>query len=454
MGLEQFRFEGCVEKMSVITLNGGKRLSGKIKLHGAKNSVLPILAATALCDGVSVIHNCPDLSDVNAAISILEHLGAKIKREGETLTVNSTAINSFEIPDELMRRMRSSIVFLGAMISRSGKATLSSPGGCELGPRPIDLHLASLKELGVTISENHGFLECNAENGLVGSEISLAFPSVGATENIILTAVKAKGKTVIHNAAKEPEISDLADFLNSAGANIQGAGSDTVEIYGVKKIVSAEHRVISDRIEASTYLSAAAVTGGKITLINTVPAHLTPVLSVFKNAGCDFSVTSNTVTLSAPTRIKRVPVIRTLPYPGFPTDAGSAVIAMLCLADGTSMFVESIFENRYKFVDEIKRLGAVINTNGRVAVIEGVKKLSGASVMCTDLRGGAALVVAGLAAYGETVIDKTEHIDRGYQDLVENFALLGADIKRSKEWEENIPQKTHENPIRNFEEKV
>lgn len=416
--------------MAKIIINGGKKLNGAVTLQGAKNSVLPILAATVLISGKSVIHNCPDLSDVEAAVKILKHLGADLSRQNNTVTVDCSNITAHSIPDDLMREMRSSIVFLGAVAARMGKAVLSSPGGCELGPRPIDLHLEALSELGLAINEEHGALNCSCEKGLIGTAIHLSFPSVGATENIILASVTAKGTTVIHSAAREPEISDLADFLNRAGANIQGAGSDTIVISGVASLQGTEHTVIPDRIEAATYLAATAVTGGKITLFGAIPAHLTPVMSVLKTTGCEIRVNNREVSLIAPVKLKRVPVIRTMPHPGFPTDAGSPLMAMLTVADGSSMFVENIFENRFRIVDELKRFGAKIYTNGRVAVIEGVKRLSGAAVECTDLRGGAALVVAGLAANGTTEINKIHHLDRGYEKLTENLQGLGASIER------------------------
>ena len=416
--------------MSKILINGGKKLNGAVRLQGAKNSVLPILAATVLIRGESVIHNCPSLSDVEAALKILRHLGAEVTRQNDSIVVNSSNLSGFTIPDELMREMRSSIVFLGAIAARMQKAVLSSPGGCELGPRPIDLHLESLSELGLHITEEGGKLNCSAENGLTGSNIHLSFPSVGATENIILAAVTAMGTTVIHGAAREPEISDLADFLNRAGANVQGAGSDTIVISGVIKLHPTEHTVITDRIEAATYLAATAATGGKITLLGAIPAHITPVMKALETSGCEIRVNNREVSLIAPVSLKRVPVIRTLPHPGFPTDAGSPLMAMLTVAEGSSMFVENIFENRFRIVDELKRFGAKIYTNGRVAVIEGVKKLTGATVECTDLRGGAALVIAALVAQGETQIDKIFHLDRGYERLTENLTGLGALIER------------------------
>lgn len=419
--------------MSEIIISGGKQLSGVLKVQGAKNSVLPVLAATVLCGKECVIHNCPALSDVETSIKILRALGCTAEKEGDAVTVNSAAVSGYEIPDGLMREMRSSVVFLGAVIGRCKRAVISSPGGCELGPRPIDLHLSSLEKMGVTVKEEHGFLYCAAENGLHGTEINLGFPSVGATENIILAAATAEGMTVIHGAAKEPEISDLADFLNSAGARIYGCGSDTVRIYGVERLGGAEHTIIPDRIAAATYMACAAVTGGTLTLSDIMPSHMVSVFWVFKECGCNIELSGKSVRISAPERLLRVPTVRSLVYPGFPTDAGPIAVAMLSLAKGTSVFVENIFENRFRYVDELKRFGAKIKTEGKTAVIEGVSELSGANCKATDLRGGAALVIAALAAKGESRIGEIHHIERGYDDIAANLKQLGADINYSKE---------------------
>lgn len=414
--------------MAKIIIEGGNKLFGEVSVQGAKNSVLPLLAATVLSKGQCVIHNCPDISDVETSLKILATLGCSCFKDGNHITINAKDMCENCIPESLMREMRSSVVFLGAILARAGEAVISSPGGCELGPRPIDMHISALKQLGALVKEEHGDLHFYAPKGLFGTEITLAFPSVGATENVILASATAKGTTVIHNAAKEPEISDLADFLNSGGAKIYGAGSDTVTIHGVNKILFGEHTIIPDRIVASTYMAAAAVTEGSIVLKNVYPAHLISVISAFRESGCKVDLRDKTIELTAPKRLCRVATVRTMVHPGFPTDAGPILMAMLTLAKGTSVFVENIFENRYRYIDELKRFGAKIKTEGRVAVIEGVKSLSAAGCECTDLRGGAALVIAGLSAMGTTEIDKIYHIERGYENIVGNLKLLGAKI--------------------------
>ncbi len=416
--------------MSKLIIEGGNRLCGEVTVQGAKNSVLPLLAACLLCSGSSVIHNCPNISDVEVSIKILEHLGCKCSFSDNTVTVDATSVENDDIPDFLMREMRSSVVFLGAIAARVGSAKISSPGGCELGPRPIDLHLFALKKLGFLISEEHGFIKCVRATKSDSTVINLSFPSVGATENSMLAAALTPGKTVIHNAAREPEIVDLANFLTNAGVKICGAGLDTVVVYGKEKLGAVEHTVIPDRIVAATYLSAAAVTNGEITLHNANPAHLAAVINVFEQSGAEFQIYSDKIKISTPKKLKFVPTIRSAVYPGFPTDAGPPVIAMLSVAEGTSLFVENIFQNRYKYIDELKRLGAKISIHGNLAVVEGVKRLSGASAQSTDLRGGAALVVSGLFADGITEISKINHILRGYENIEKNLTDLGAVISR------------------------
>lgn len=417
-------------EMGNIIINGGRRLEGELSLQGSKNSSLPILAATVLVNGISVIHNCPELSDVDAAVRILRHLGCRTKREGKTLTVDSRSVSNFSIPEELMREMRSSIVFLGSILGRTGKAEMSSPGGCEIGLRPIDLHLSSLRKLGTEIEEKCGVISCRREKSK-GAVISLSFPSVGATENIILASALSKGRTVIHNAAREPEILDLARFLNKAGCRIKVGKEGTVVIDGVQSAFSCEYRVMSDRIAALTYMSSVGASGGDVLLKDVDTSSFLTVLPVFEGAGCTLKYNENAVRIKMDRRPKGVRDIRTLPYPGFPTDAQAPVMAMLTLAEGTSVIVENIFENRFKHVSELSRMGAKIKIEGRVAIVDGTDKLYGTRVKSTDLRGGGALIVAGLAAKGTTEISSVCHIDRGYEKIEENFRKLGADIFRS-----------------------
>ena len=419
--------------MDKLVINGSKRLTGEIEVHGSKNSVLPILAACVLSQGENIIHNCPMLSDVDAALKILVELGCKVKREEHTVCVDSSDVNGFEISDSLMREMRSSVIFLGAILGRTGKAVLSTPGGCEIGLRPIDMHISAMEQLGAEVFEEHGRLHFECKNGLHGARVILPFPSVGATENIMIASCVANGTTVITNAAREPEISDLADFLNGCGAKIHGAGDSTIIIDGVERLTATTHTVIPDRIAASTYLLAGAITHGRVCIKEIIPAHLGALIPVLKQSGCDISVSNRWICISSPPRLSRVKTVRTMPYPGFPTDVQAPLTAMLSVADGTSVVVENIFECRYKHVSELIRLGAKINVEGRTAVIEGVPYLTGASVVSPDLRGGFALVIAGLAAKGETVISGVEHIDRGYENPEKLLSALGADIKRIKE---------------------
>lgn len=415
--------------MNDIVIVGGRRLDGKVRVQGAKNAVLPILAATVLNGGENVIHDCPELMDVQSSIEILKCLGCKVKREKNVVIVDSSGINSHYIPDYLMREMRSSIIFLGAVVARCKKAVISTPGGCELGPRPIDLHIKAFRELGIEIEESGGFLNCEGE-GFRPTQVHLNFPSVGATENIMLLAAIGKGTTTITNAAREPEIIDLESYLNAMGAKISGAGTEVITIEGVKKLTRGEHTVIADRIVAATYLCAGLMCGGRVTAENARAEHLQSVISVLKDCGAALRAQDEAITLSAPSRIRAVDMLKTQPYPGFPTDAQAFVSTALSIADGTSIIVENIFENRFKHCGELRRMGADISVSGRVAVIRGVHGLSGANLSAADLRGGAALALAGLAAEGETRIANTYHIDRGYEKFTDCLSRLGAQIRR------------------------
>lgn len=417
--------------MDEYLVTGGRPLQGEIKLHGAKNAVLPILAG-ALLGEETILHNCPRLTDVDAACNILEYLGQKVTREGQTVIIRPGTGGDYRIPDRLMSEMRSSIVFLGAVIARFGRAVVSMPGGCELGPRPIDIHLDCLRRMGVEIREEHGHLDCRVKGRLHGARLTLPFPSVGATENVMLAAVLASGETSIHNAAREPEIADLADFLTACGARVRIAPEGTVVIQGVERLHGAEHQVIPDRIAAATYLCAAAITGGRVRLTQARPDHLTAVLPAFEEAGCRVCTGPGEILLEAPARLERIRMVRTMPYPGFCTDAQSPLMAVTCLARGTSIFVETIFESRYKQVDELARMGARIKVDGRMAVVEGVERLHSAPMNCTDLRGGAALVIAALAAEGTSTIGQIRHIDRGYEDMDRHLRSIGAEIIRRK----------------------
>lgn len=412
----------------MIEINGPANLSGEIRVQGAKNSTLPLLAAAVICKGQTVLKGCPRLSDVETAVRILEHLGCACRWEGSDLIVDNK-MTCCEIPIDLMQGMRSSIVFLGALVSRCGEANLYFPGGCEIGLRPIDLHISALKKLGVEIQETGGCLHCSAPKGIEGNYISLAFPSVGATENVMLAAVCSKGTTVIANAAREPEIMDLAAYLNRCGGRIYGAGESCIMVDGVSELYGCEHTIMPDRIVAATYMAAAAVTGSDLVLRNVDNAHIMPMLSPFEESGCMVRQYGDALNIMAPKKLGAVKHIRTMPYPGFPTDAQPVVMPMAVLGNGTSIFVENIFENRYKYAEELCHMGASIKVEGKVAVVEGVDQIYGSLVTSWDLRGGAALIVAGLAAQGKTIIRGEEYIHRGYEDIVEKLHALGADIR-------------------------
>ncbi len=416
--------------MSEFIINGKKRLSGEAEVQGSKNAALPILAATLLTKGENVILNCPALSDVDAATRILRCLGADVSRQGSALLINCDGISCPVVPDSLMREMRGSIVFLGAMLARCGRARVSYPGGCELGPRPIDLHLKALRALGAEISERHGVLECTASKGLKGAKIALSFPSVGATENIILAAVCADGTTTITNAAREPEVVDLCDFLCEAGAEIYGAGEGTVVIEGVKSLGAASHTIIPDRIVAATLMSAAAVTGSEIVLKDIVASHLGAVIPVFEEAGCEIKSYRGSLRIKAPERLSALSLLRTMPYPGFPTDAQAPLMAVASVCRGTSVFAENIFESRYKHVDGLRRLGADIDIEGKVAVVKGVETLYGAKLQAHDLRGAAGLLIAALCAEGKSRLSGICYLERGYESFETVLSSLGADVMK------------------------
>ena len=416
--------------VSVFVVDGGKRLSGEVQVQGSKNSSLPILAATLLCRGECVLYNCPRLSDVEASLTILRYLGCTARREGNTVIVDTGSVDRYDIPPQLMHCMRSSIIFLGAMIARFDRVRMSFPGGCELGPRPIDLHLSALREMGIVISEEHGELDCYIKDRLHGAKIALPIPSVGATENIMIAAATAKGTTIISNAAREPEIVDLADFLNACGAKIHGAGESTVIIDGVDRLCPASHAMIPDRIVAATLMSAAAVTGSDICFRGVIPSHLEAVIPVFRECGCEIDIQGDGLRVSAPYRLKSPKLIRTMPYPGFPTDAQAPVMSMAAVADGMTVFVENMFLARYSHVSELCRFGADIRVEGKVAVVDGVKRLLSAKVHAHDLRGAAALVVAALCARGKSEIGGIEYLERGYEDLELVLSGLGAEVKK------------------------
>ena len=416
--------------MEKLVVNGGKRLEGKVKISGAKNAVLPIIAASLLGTSPSILEEVPDLEDVRTISEVLGHLGVKVSNGGNnTLNIDSSVISSCEAPYELVRKMRASFLIMGPLLARCGKAKISLPGGCAIGTRPIDLHLKGFDALGAKIDCGEGYIEASAPNGLKGARIYLDFPSVGATENIIMAACMAEGQTILENPAHEPEIIDLVNYLNVMGANIKGAGTNIIKIEGVKALKGCNYTIIPDRIEAGTYMVAAAMTNGDVYIENALSEHLKPVIAKLKEAGVFIQEEINGIRVKGTGNIKAVD-IKTLPYPGFPTDMQAQLMAMLTIADGSGIVSETVFENRFMHVDELKRMGANIKVDGRSAIVDGVKKLSGCQVKATDLRAGAAMVLAGLVADGETQIGCIHHIDRGYDGLVDKLCNLGADIKR------------------------
>jgi UDP-N-acetylglucosamine 1-carboxyvinyltransferase len=405
---------------------GGNRLVGKISVGGAKNSVLPIMAAALLAEGKTTIENVPYLSDVEVMKEVLRHAGAVVEHKHRRLEVEADKIQTSEIPETLTRKLRASNLVMGALLARMGKANVAYPGGCSIGSRPLDLHLKGLQLLGAEIKEKGGFIQVRASQ-LVGADIHLDFPSVGATENLMLAAVLAKGTTVIRNAAKEPEIVDLQNFLNAMGAHVRGAGVGTIVVKGVKSLRGTKHEVIPDRIEVATYMIASAITQGDVSITNAIPEHVEPVIAKLRETGAEVIVERDTIRVCGPSSLKSVN-IKTLPYPGFPTDVQPQMMTLLTISQGASMVTETIFENRFKHAAELRRMGADITLEGRVALIKGVPRLSGAFVEATDLRAGVALVLAGLVAEGITVVENISHILRGYECIDRKLNQLGAKI--------------------------
>lgn len=417
--------------MEKLIVKGGNRLVGAVKTSGAKNAVLPIIAASILGTTPSHLDEVPMLEDVHTISEVLKCLGLAVEcsPEKNVLDIDSTEITSYEAPYELVRTMRASFLVMGPLLARIGKARISMPGGCAIGARPIDIHLKGFEALGVKIEQGHGYIEASAPEGLKGTSIYFDFPSVGATENIMMAASLAEGTTILENAAEEPEIVDLANYLNKMGAKIRGAGTDTIRIEGVEKLHGADYTIIPDRIEAGTYMIAAAMTGGDVVVENVLPEHQKPLIAKLREAGAVVEEDIDKVRVIGKNPLKAVS-IKTLPYPGFPTDMQAQMMAMMVIAEGRSKVTETVFENRFMHVVELNRMGAQISTEGRSAVIDGPCKLTGCDVRATDLRAGAAMILAGLVAEGTTRIGDLHHIDRGYENIVAKLKNLGADIER------------------------
>ncbi len=414
--------------MDRYVITGKQRLEGKIRVSGAKNSSLPILAATLLAEGTSTLLEIPELADITHMNEVLKHLGCGVVRQDGVVYVNAEGIKACEVDEELMRKMRASNLILGPLLARCGQVRISRPGGCAIGSRPMDQHIKGLQQLGVKVKEKHGYIEARADH-LHGADVYLDVPSVGATENIMMAAVLADGITMLRNAAREPEIVDLQNLLTKMGAKIRGAGTGVLRIDGVKNLHPAEYTVIPDRIEAGTHMVAAVMTEGDVVIDNVVPEHLEPVIAKIRQAGATVNLADDAVRVQQRGRIRGVD-IKTMPYPGFPTDMQPQFMAMLACAEGTSIVTETIFENRFQHVDELRRMGAHITVEGRTSIIRGVETLEGAFVEATDLRAGAALFLAALAAEEATVLEKVDYIDRGYEDLEEKYRQLGAKLHR------------------------
>lgn len=424
--------------MEKLVIHGGKPLQGTVRVSGAKNAVLPIIVASMLGTTQSTLTEIPKLADVHTVCDVIASLGVHIEHpERDTLVIDAHELTSTTAPYDLVRRMRASFLVMGPLLARKGRAQISLPGGCSIGARPIDLHLKAFEAMGAVINLENGDIEATAPNGLKGAQIYLDFPSVGATENILMAASMADGKTVLENAAEEPEIVDLATYLNSMGANIRGAGTNVIRIEGVKELHGANHAVIPDRIEAGTFMVGAAMTQGNVFVENAILEHLKPLISKLKEVGAEVQEEIDGIRVIGHEPLRPAD-IKTLPYPGFPTDMQAQFMALTTICQGTSVVTETVFENRFMHVDEFKRMGAKIRIEGRSAIVEGVPRLKGASVNATDLRAGAALVLAGLVAEGETEVGYLYHIDRGYDNLVLKLQRLGADIVRVNiEEEEN-----------------
>lgn len=418
-----------MEKFFIV---GGNKLHGKLKIKGAKNSILPIMAGSILCQDKVVLENIPSLSDIDSTCDILSSIGCKVEKMGDKIIIDSTNINNFSISHELTNKLRASIFLLGPLISLGKRIAMSYPGGCNIGNRPIDIHLSGLKAFGVFVEEKHGYIYCDTQNKHAG-EFTLRFPSVGATENLMMSAVFTSGKTIINNCAKEPEIVDLENFLNQMGAKISGAGTYQIIVEGVEKLHGTTYSPIGDRIVAGTYILSTIITGGDVELSNINPNFLEPLLDNLKSIGCKIETKGDKIRVKSKGRPKSIPYIETNPYPNFPTDLQAQMMSLQCISNGASVMVENMFETRFKHVPELIKMGANITLKGNIAIIRGVENLFGAEVCATDLRAGAGLIMAGLCASGYTRISNISHIDRGYDHIEKDLQKLGADIKRIDE---------------------